>query len=444
MTTTPTICSIILLELGIAALDEGGKVIASKKFDNPVRAYELLKNGRVPEEVDSIIKDLQHCENIIINDDDLHSALQDSGHNVVTMPIEQQEEINKNKAPFAVKCGLAQNESSAIEGLRDFAIKISSMRVKQASERLDLHIIQAISALDELDKTINILAARMREWYGLHFPELDNLIQSLTAYAQIVSSSGSRDNISKQILQATGIQERKAEIIISTAQRSRGGDITSENLGLVKRLADQVIQQSELRDILANQIEAAMETVAPNIKELLTASVGARMIAKAGSLQKLATLPASTMQILGAEKALFRSLKTGANPPKHGMIFQHPLIHAAPKWQRGKIARAVASKVAIAARIDAYRHAEKDPSIAERLNKRISEIQEKHKTPPSDKERFKRSKEHGQRQIAYFEQQREKQTERQMGQPLGKWRRERTRRMKKKNKQTKLGKRPYY
>jgi len=443
MTTTTTICSLILLELGIAALDEGGKVIASKKFDNPVRAYELLKNRRIPEEIESTIEDLRHCKNIIINDDNLYAVLEGAGLNVITMPIEQQEEIKKNKASFVVKCALSQNESSAIEELRDFAIKISSIRVKQASERLDLHIIQAINALDELDKTINVLAGRMREWYGLHFPELDNLIQSLTAYAQIVSSSGSRDNISKQILQATGIQERKSEIIISAAQRSRGGDITSENLSLVKRLADQVIQQSELRDILANQIEATMGTVAPNIKELLTASVGARIIAKAGSLQKLATLPASTIQILGAEKALFRSLKTGANPPKHGMIFQYPLIHAAPKWQRGKIARAVASKVAIAARIDAYRHAEKDPAIAERLSKRISEIQEKYKTPPSDKERYKKSKEHKQRQIEYFYQQRQKQTDRQMGQPLGRWRRERTRGMKKKNKKTKFGKRPY-
>jgi nucleolar protein 56 len=443
MTTTTTICSLILLELGIAALDEGGKVIASKKFDNPVRAYELLKNRRIPEEIESTIEDLRHCKNIIINDDNLYAVLEGAGLNVITMPIEQQEEIKKNKASFVVKCALSQNESSAIEELRDFAIKISSIRVKQASERLDLHIIQAINALDELDKTINVLAARMREWYGLHFPELDNLIQSLTAYAQIVSSSGSRDNISKQILQATGIQERKSEIIISAAQRSRGGDITSENLSLVKRLADQVIQQSELRDILANQIEATMGTVAPNIKELLTASVGARIIAKAGSLQKLATLPASTIQILGAEKALFRSLKTGANPPKHGMIFQYPLIHAAPKWQRGKIARAVASKVAIAARIDAYRHAEKDPAIAERLSKRISEIQEKYKTPPSDKERYKKSKEHKQRQTEYFYQQRQKQTDRQMGQPLGRWRRERTRGMKKKNKKIKFGKRPY-
>jgi nucleolar protein 56 len=153
---------------------------------------------------------------------------------------------------------------------------------------------------------------------------------------------------------------------------------------------------------LANNIETTMEVVAPNVKELLTASVGARMTARAGSLQRLATLPASTIQILGAEKALFRSLKTGANPPKHGMLFQHPLIHAAPKWQRGKIARAIAAKVAIAARIDAYRHAGKDLFIAEKLKKRILEIREKNKLPPSEEERSKKSQEHRRRQAEYF------------------------------------------
>jgi nucleolar protein 56 len=174
--------------------------------------------------------------------------------------------------------------------------------------------------------------------------------------------------------------------------------MTPENLAIVKRLADQVIAQSDLRRVLADHIEVAMETVAPNVKELLTASVGARIMAKAGSLARLAMLPASTIQVLGAEKALFRALKTGARPPKHGILFQHPLIHSAPKWQRGKIARAIASKVAIAARIDYYRHAGKDSSIQNRLNTRLTEIREKYKEPVPEKERERKYREHAQRQ----------------------------------------------
>jgi nucleolar protein 56 len=141
-----------------------------------------------------------------------------------------------------------------------------------------------------------------------------------------------------------------------------------------------------------------MDAVAPNVKELLTAAVGARIIAKAGSLARLATLPASTIQVLGAEKALFRALKTGARPPKHGILFQHPLIHSAPKWQRGKIARAVASKVAIAARIDYYRHSGKDADISQKLNTRLDEIREKYKEPVPEKERDKKYREHERRE----------------------------------------------
>ena len=390
--------SVIIVELGICVLDEEGKSVFSKRFSNPVEAFSLLRANRLPNEINTIENELKHFERIVVNDDNLHSILGNLGLAADMMPAEKQQEIRKNIASFAVKCGLSADEGTAIQELRDFAIAVSSSRVKEASGKLDLHVTQAINALDELDKTINVLAARMREWYGLHFPELDHLVQSLTAYARIVSSAGTRYRITNQILQDAGIQEKKSEIILGGVNRSRGGDITDDNLKMVREIADQVIEQSELRDDLANNIETTMDVVAPNVKELLTASVGARVIAKAGSLQRLATLPASTIQILGAEKALFRSLKTGANPPKHGMLFQHPLIHAAPKWQRGKIARAVAAKVAIAARIDAYRHAEKDPIIADKLKKRILEIQEKNKLPPSEDERFKKSQEHKGRQ----------------------------------------------
>jgi nucleolar protein 56 len=390
--------SVIIVEIGICVLDEEGKSVFSKRFSNPVEAFSLLRANRLPNEINTIENELKHFERIVVNDDNLHSILGNLGLAADMMPAEKQQEIRKNIASFAVECGLSADEGTAIQELRDFAIAVSSSRVKEASGKLDLHVTQAINALDELDKTINVLAARMREWYGLHFPELDHLVQSLTAYARIVSSAGTRYRITNQILQDAGIQEKKSEIILGGVNRSRGGDITDDNLKMLRQLADQVIEQSELRDDLANNIETTMDVIAPNVKELLTASVGARVIAKAGSLQRLATLPASTIQILGAEKALFRSLKTGANPPKHGMLFQHPLIHAAPKWQRGKIARAVAAKVAIAARIDAYRHAEKDPIIADKLKKRIIEIQEKNKLPPSEDERFKKSQEHKGRQ----------------------------------------------
>jgi nucleolar protein 56 len=424
-------CSLFLLEVGLAAFDENNNLLISKKFDNAISSYHSLKSGENSEELKEIIEKLRSFDDIAVNDQNVVFLLKRSGLNSHMMPQEQQDKIQNSKPTFIVDSQLANNEMEATQALRDFAIKYSSSKVKEASEKLDLHIIQSINAMDELDKIINTIGARMREWYGLHFPELDNLIQSLTAYAEIVTRSGLRENINREILEISGIQDKKAEIIMDAARRSKGGDMTQKNIAMVKKLADEVISQSELRTTLADHIEFAMETVAPNIKAMLTASVGARIIAKAGSLSRLAVLPASTIQVLGAEKALFRALKTGTRPPKHGLLFQHPLIHAAPRWQRGKIARALASKVAIAARIDVYRHAEKDLSISKRLDARIAEIQEKYKEPILEKERSRRYNEHMQRQRQQQQQQ----------QPAGMWARKKDRNRKKDRKR--FGKRRY-
>ena len=383
-------CSVLLLELGLAAFDENNRLIVSKKFDNPIQSYRLLKSGENSLELKELIERIRSFDYILVNDANMAFVLQQSGLNSHVMPQEEQNNIQNTKPAYIVQSKLAMNEIEATQALRNFAIEFSSVRVKEASEKLDLHIIQSVNALDELDKIINVVGARMREWYGLHFPELDNLIQSLIAYAEIVTKAGLRENITIQIIENAGMHDRKAEIIMDAAKRSKGGDMTTENLVIVKKIAQEIISQSELRRILSDHIESAMDLVAPNVKSLLTASVGARIIAKAGSLSRLAVLPASTIQVLGAEKALFRALKTGTRPPKHGLIFQHPLIHSAPRWQRGKIARAIASKVAIAARIDVYRHSEKDSSILERLERRIKEIQEKYKEPRLEKDRSRR------------------------------------------------------
>jgi nucleolar protein 56 len=415
MNSNDSCCSLILLEIGLAAFDKKDNLIVSRRFDNAIHSYYMLKSGEIPEEVQQILEKLNYCDCVYVNDNNISSYLSGSGFNAKLMSQEKMHEIQNGKATLIVKSGLADNETDAIQELRDFAIELSSSRVKQASEKLDLHIIQSVNSLDELDKIINVMGARMREWYGLHFPELDHLVQNINSYAEIVSKAGSRDKINTELLtNIVGIQDRKIEIIMEAANRSKGGDITSTNLEIVKKLADEVISLSKLRKILSDHLEDTMETVAPNIKGLLTASLGARIIAKAGSLNRLCLLPASTIQILGAEKALFRSLKTGARPPKHGLLFQHSLIHSAPRWQRGKISRAIASKVAIAARIDLYRHGTgRDLSIVNRLNSRISEIQEKYKEASSSQQervqdkKFKWSQSERRQQQYYHPYQRE-------------------------------------
>ncbi|HZC20736.1 MAG TPA: hypothetical protein VE223_03740, partial [Nitrososphaeraceae archaeon] len=206
-------CSVLLLELGLAAFDENNRLIVSKKFDNPIHSYRLLKSGENSLELKDLAERIRSYDYISVNDANMAFLLQQSGLNSHLMPQEEQNNIQNSKPAYIVQSNLAMNEIEAMQALRNFAIEFSSVRVKEASEKLDLHIIQSVNALDELDKIINVIGARMREWYGLHFPELDNLIQSLTAYAEIVTKAGLRENITRQIIENAGMHDRKADII---------------------------------------------------------------------------------------------------------------------------------------------------------------------------------------------------------------------------------------
>ena len=267
------------------------------------------------------------------------------------------------------------------EALRQKSIAAAEEAIREASSRPDLHLVQAIQALDDTDKYLNITATRTAEWYGLHFPELTQIIQDNVALCKIISEIGSRESFTKENLSGRGFTEKKVDAIVAARDRSKGGTISEGDLGRVKSLGALAIQLSSLRDGLNAYVESQMKRVAPNVAEVAGATIGARLMAKAGGLDRLAMLPASTIQILGAEKALFRALRTGARPPKHGILFQHQAVHTAPKWQRGKIARTLANKIAIAARVDYYRGSE-DASIKAGLDKRLESIRERYKEPP--------------------------------------------------------------
>ncbi len=376
---------IITLELGIVILDNGKNVIYFDKFKDPINSHEKFKNRDYNEVLGNMefLDKYKSCK-ILTNFPEAISLLKNKDFEEIEKISPQMESyIQINKINFYLQSNHFSNEKEIINDLREFSLKWSSIRIQEASEQLDLHISQSINALDEIDKISNTLGTRMREWYGLHFPELDNLLQNAITYSLIVTGCGNRDNITKGFLETIDIPENKVDIILEVSKRSRGGKITEQNLLIVQNIAQQVVSLSKIRKNLEEHIDNSMEEIAPNVKGLLTAAVGARLISKAGSLKRLSSLSASTIQILGAEKALFRTLKTGSNPPKHGILFQHPVIHSAPKWQRGKMARAVAAKTAIASRLDIYG---KNPGInqalSNKLNDRLTEIQDKYKEQP--------------------------------------------------------------
>jgi len=249
-------------------------------------------------------------------------------------------------------------------------------------EKRDLVVAQAIQTFDELDRTINMLMARAREWYGIHFPELDRLLEKHETYARLVVQLGSKENFTVQKLEKEEVPKAKAEGIAKVAEKSMGADLAEADIAQIQALCQNVTQLYQLRQNLEGYIDETMEEVAPNTKYLVGSLFGARLIAVSGGLMNLAKRPASTIQILGAEKALFRSLKTGTRPPKHGMIFQHTMVHDAKRWQRGKIARALAGKLAIATRADAFGAREIGVELKANLDRRIDEIHEKYDQPP--------------------------------------------------------------
>jgi nucleolar protein 56 len=391
---TDNVYKFLILELGIAIVDEKNQTQSFKKFHDPIKSHLKIKNRDFEEISESLEFFKVKPELLQTNYPELIDYLKNNMFNadMISDVDEKQFQIDKIKFYSPMYGSNPQNQPGLVgsmsDDLREFALKWSSIRVQEASEQLDLHISQSINALDEIDKILNTVGTRMREWYGLHFPELDNLLQNITTYANIVSKVGKREELTGEFLKTLDIPENKIEIILMTATRSKGGKITEENLLILQSVANQVISLALIRKTLEDHIDLSMEMISPNLKELLTATVGARLIATAGSLKRLASLSSSTIQILGAEKDLFRTLKTGANPPKHGLLFQHPVIHSAPKWQRGKLARAISSKAAIAARVDLYsRNPESSNTLASKLNDRISEIQEKYKEPSEIQQR---------------------------------------------------------
>ncbi len=368
--------STILTELGIAVFDDK-KCLKTFPFENPAEEYVLVKKHE--SKLSELGKFLANGENVIVNDHGLLDILKKKSIDVQLMDAEQIDNIQSTKTKLLVNSGFANDENDAMEKLREFAIQLSSSKVTEVSQSPDLHIIQAINTLDETDKIINSISSRLREWYGLHFPELDNLIDSINGYSQIVLS-GTRENISKEDFEKAGFSKDKVEMLSLIKEKSRGGNISEKNFAIVQSLAKQILDLFELRKNIEEHVDEQMKEEAPNISAILGTAVGARILAHAGSLNRLGRMPASTIQILGAEKALFRSLKTGANPPKHGILFQHAAVHAAPRWQRGKIARAVAAKAAIAARVDLFK-AGLNETLLDKLNVRVKEIGDKYKKP---------------------------------------------------------------
>ncbi|XP_055586680.1 nucleolar protein 56 [Uranotaenia lowii] len=251
----------------------------------------------------------------------------------------------------------------------------SRCKVKFNVHRSDNMIIQSIALLDQLDKDINTFSMRIREWYSYHFPELVKIVPDNYLFAKVAHFVKDRKSLSDQSLE--GLEEivmdsEKAKAIIDASKMSMGMDISVIDLLNIEMFAKRVVNLSEYRHQLAEYLHSKMGNVAPNLQALIGDQVGARLISKAGSLTNLAKYPASTVQILGAEKALFRALKTKSNTPKYGLLFNSTFIGRANAKNKGRISRFLANKCSIASRIDCFTEAPSNV-IGEALKQQVED-----------------------------------------------------------------------
>ena len=229
---------------------------------------------------------------------------------------------------------------------------LSRHKLKFSPDKVDTMIIQAIALLDDLDKELNTYAMRVKEWYGWHFPEMAKIINDNLAFARVILAMGVRTNAANTDLSDV-LPEEIEGAVKAAAEVSMGTEITEEDLENIQALAEQVVGFTEYRQQLSSYLTARMQAIAPNLTALVGELVGARLIAHSGSLLNLAKSPASTIQILGAEKALFRALKTKHDTPKYGLIYHASLIGQATGKNKGKIARMLATKATLGLRVDA-------------------------------------------------------------------------------------------
>lgn len=376
--------------VGSFAVKQDGSIVdyehETKDIDENVEQLLKYENGEPSASMLRLIERLNRADEFAVEVEGIARFLSNKISNLkiyVEPAGEVFRKFRESVEEISIQTGFFKSKEEYQDFLHRVSMEYTRRKLRKAAQKRDQLAAQAIRAIDDLDKTYNLYVIRLREWYSVHFPELDNLVPNHEQYVRLVMELGLRDNFTNENLQRLGIPQDKIEKITNAAKESIGADLSDFDIKPIQTLASMAWETYTLREELSDYIESVMKEVAPNITALVGSLLGARLISLAGGLEALAKLPASTIQVLGAEKALFRSLKTGTKPPKHGIIFQYPEIHKAPRWQRGKMARTLAAKLAIAAKVDAFTGRWIGDKLVEDLTKRIEEIKKLYAKPPA-------------------------------------------------------------
>lgn len=252
------------------------------------------------------------------------------------------------------KVSKSNNDYKKLAELRkkNFELTMNTMRELDISDQM---LIQNVLMIDELTKTANRLTSRLRDWVAWPVPEARREVSDNLKLTELVSTMS----------KATLVND-----IHSRAKLPEHFGTKDLNWDVIQAAAAQIKQLFDFKDYLESELDKMMEKTAPNMRAVCGSMIGAKLISIAGSLKRVAEFPSGTVQLLGAEKALFRHLKTGARCPKHGIIVQHPLLANAPRKERGRVARVFADKISIAAKVDYF----KGSFIGDLLNERLDKV----------------------------------------------------------------------
>ena len=351
---------------GFYAFNENNELIAEKLFKEEEILQKLIEidNKEILPEESELIEELSPNYDAIIIESNKRSS--DYSNNKV-----------KVKNPNQGGDYLRSNYDLDIDN--DIYQKLAIYRMKKAQAGEDKHLIQAINSIDEIDESISKLIERIREWYALYFPEMD-LIKNNETYIKLIYENKTKEEIINAKSDAFPIDMLDIE-----------DDINPEDLDIMNNYAKSIYELQQTRKNIINYIDAKMDSIAPNLKLLVGSSLGAKLISHAGGLKRLATYPSSTVQIMGAEKALFRHLKSGDRPPKYGLIYQHPQVRGAKWKKKKKIARLLAGRISLAVRKDVFTH-DFNPEIFNEFSERVEEIEKNNPFPTKTTKKRKEEK----------------------------------------------------
>jgi nucleolar protein 56 len=244
------------------------------------------------------------------------------------------------------------------EELREKALSETKEELRSEVDRDEI-LVKAVKQLDQMNDNINTEGERLRDWYSLHFPELEEEISDNEHFVKILER---------------GINREELDSFSDLAGSSTGMALTEEDEEMLEQTVNSISQRMELRDRIENYVESGVKEEMPNLSKLVEPLLAARLLGLAGSLDDLAKKPASTVQMLGAEKALFRYLRGNGTPPKHGIVFQHEFVNQLPEDERGKMARFLANKASIAARLDNYGDKDKGEQLREECREKFEAL----------------------------------------------------------------------